>query len=200
MTEDNKRFLEELRIKAVAEHIEKAKIVVNYLIKDISSIKSNGITNLELQKYHYLLYLDQYKRIGNLLYHPNVFEVQYCGPVVPDIYRKYLCYGSNPLPYDDNLPDIEYVLCSNSFPRRIKYYHKFIDFISKVDYSKICHLILITMGYNNLINKNKYLIEQEMYAKDSLIWEDAMDYHRIFYSDDIYYNKRAFEVNLQKKE
>ena len=71
----NRKYLEEQRIKIIKRDKEIAKIIANNLIKDISSIKSNGISNIELHKYLYLLYLDQIVRIGNMAYTHGVFEV-----------------------------------------------------------------------------------------------------------------------------
>ena len=71
----NRKYLEEQRIKIIKRDKEIAKIIANNLIKDISSIKSNSISNIELHKYLYLLYLDQIVRIGNMAYTHGVFEV-----------------------------------------------------------------------------------------------------------------------------
>ena len=199
----NRKYLEEQRIKIIKIDKEIAMIIANSLIKDISSIKSNVISNIELHKYLYLLHLDQVVRIGNLAFTSAVFEAWWCGPVIPEIYYKYIKYKSNPLPYDSSMPDIEYGLnSSDHFKLRAKCYYEFIDYIVKADYNKISRLILIDMKYKEIYNKNigRVIvdIDQDIIDYSYAIWRDALNYNRILYDNDIYYNKTNFEVNREK--
>lgn len=138
-----------------------------------------------------------------MAYTHGVFEVWWCGPVIPEIYYKYIKYRSNPLPYDSSMPNIEYGLnSSDHFKLRARYYYEFIDYIVKADYNKISRLILIDMKYKEIYNKNigRGIVngDQDMMFHSCDIWKDALNFNRILYDNDIYYNKTNFEVNREK--
>lgn len=70
---------------------EVARFLVGY-----SNDRNKPISNLQLQKFLYFLWIEYYKKIGLYLFN-NPFEAWKFGPVEPDVYYSFCAYGGLPI-------------------------------------------------------------------------------------------------------
>jgi len=68
-----------------------AEFMVNYAYS-----KGEPISNLQLQKYLYYLWIRYYRENREYLF-SDTFGAWQFGPVIPEIYYKFCIYGSNPI-------------------------------------------------------------------------------------------------------
>ncbi len=69
--------------------------IANYVVSKSQEYES-PITNLQLQKILYFLWIKYYVETGYELFDENFFAWQ-LGPVIPQIYMEYRDYGSQPI-------------------------------------------------------------------------------------------------------
>lgn len=69
-----------------------ARIIANYIIYKTVKLKQ-CITNLQLQKILYFLWIDYYKNFSEKLFSNYIFAWQ-LGPVITDVYDIYKKYGN----------------------------------------------------------------------------------------------------------
>ena len=75
--------------------IYSAMAVANYVIN--KSYESNhSVSNLQLQKLLYFMWIDYYKETGKTLFWDPICAWQF-GPVVPEVYYEYCVYGGRPI-------------------------------------------------------------------------------------------------------
>ena len=78
---------------------EKAENIAKYIIYFFNE-HGKTITNLQLQKILYFSWIDYYKQTDKELFDDYFFAWRY-GPVIPDVYYKYNCYGRSNIPKED---------------------------------------------------------------------------------------------------
>lgn len=75
--------------------IYNAMSVADYMINRCYELKK-PISNLQLQKMLYFLWVEYYRETGNSLFLDSIYAWQF-GPVVPNVYYEYCVYGGIPI-------------------------------------------------------------------------------------------------------
>ena len=73
-----------------------AKEVARYIVDYCDEVLQKPISNLQLQKILYFVWIDYYREKGKELFTDNIYAWQ-LGPVVADVYFEYCSYGGVPI-------------------------------------------------------------------------------------------------------
>ena len=105
--------------------------------KTVCSLAQGKVTNIQLQKFLYLMHMYYLGRTGNLLVN-ETFEAWKYGPVLPSVYKRVFMFGTDPIEYDMFYKHAV-------IPKEDKKAYEIIEyFLSKLLHEKPSYLVQLT--------------------------------------------------------
>lgn len=93
--------------------------VARHIVSRCYSI-GKPISNLQLQKLLYFVWIDYFKNTGKSLFLDSICAWQF-GPVIPDIYHEYCSYGGRPIleVYGDSMKEMDADIVNKTIDNKI---------------------------------------------------------------------------------